>query len=158
MRHLLAKALAVGLLSLAIAGCSGDDDENDGGGLSKEDYIAQADAICQDAEAREMEAGLPPPGGPIDSPRLQKEIVAIARDTLADLEALEPPEGDEEDVAKIVSAVERVADTREKQFKAARAGDSGAETEAESDFFTASQDLGASAGAYGLTSCSGLGF
>ena len=158
MRHVLAMALVLSLFSVAFAGCGGDDDDGNGGGLSKDDYITQADEICQEADQREAEAGVPPPGAEINDPAVQRAIVASLRDALAELEALEVPEGDEEEVGEITSALERALAAREDQFAAKRAKDGPAETEAEEAFVRASEDLGVSAGAYGLSYCQALGF
>lgn len=156
MRHLLTTVLVVGLASIATSACGGDDD--DGGGLSKEDYIAQADAICEEANKSETDSGVPPAGVPIDDPEVQQTLVTILRDTVADLRALKAPEGEEADAAKVISHLEAARAAREDQFAASRAKDSDAESKAENEFFTASQDLGASAGAFGLTHCQALGF
>jgi hypothetical protein len=144
------------LVAAGYNGCGGDDG---GGGVSKEDYTAEADAICQKANQRETKSGAPGPDAGVEiKPRAQRAIVAGVRDTLADLRELEAPEGDEDKVAEIVSSLERVHATREEQFAAARANDSAAETKAERAFITASQDLGAIAGSYGMAYCQSLGF
>jgi pyruvate/2-oxoglutarate dehydrogenase complex dihydrolipoamide acyltransferase (E2) component len=85
-------------------------------------------------------------------------MVKILRETLADLRELEAPEGDEDTVAKIIASLEDAGAAREDQFAAARANDGPAESKAKSTFITASQDLGASAGAFGMTHCQSLGF
>ena len=178
MRRFLVTALLLGLLSVAVSAC-GDDDEDDGGGssatttstttgtstsggsgggLSKEEYIAEADALCKAADRRETEAGAP--GATLDAikPSVLEDMVANLTETVADLRQLEAPEGDEDAVAKIVSDLERVLSARADQLAATRANDSRAEDEAQNEFVTASTDLGASAGAYGLTHCQTLGF
>ena len=154
MRRLLVTALLLGLASLAISACGGDDDE--GGGLSKDEYITQVDAICEEADQRETDAGAPGATGEIKTNVLE-EVVAIDGEALADIQELEAPE-DDEDAAKVVSDVEAVVSTREDQLEAVRAKNPGAESDAENAFFAASSDLGASAGAYGLTHCQALGF
>jgi hypothetical protein len=155
MRHPVIGTMLV--VAAGFAGCGGDDDDS-GGTLSKEAYIAKADAICEEANQRETKSGVPAGGLEIDDPRVQRSMVAGLRDTLADLRELEAPEGDEARVAKITSSLEQVLTARNNQFRAARASDGPAQAEAERDFFTASQDLGAIAGSYGLTHCQALGF
>ena len=57
-RHLSAATLAA--LALATAGCGGGDGNKDqGGALSKKDYIAQADKICQESNDRILEVKAP---------------------------------------------------------------------------------------------------
>ena len=126
--------------------------------------IAKANAICEEANRSETNSGLT--AGPaiedqrdqLARPRLQRRVVTILRETLADLRELEAPEGDEARAAKITSSLEHVLTAREDQFAAARANDGSAETKAENAFFTASTNLSASAGSYGLSHCQGLGF
>ena len=156
MRPPLITLLLLGLLSLAVPACGGDDDD-DGGGLSKEEYITQADAICKEADQRESEAGAPGATGEIKT-RVLEDVVAIDGEALAELRQLEAPEEDADEVAQIVSDLEAVHSTREDQLAAVQSNDTQAESDAENAFFTASTDLGASAGAYGLTSCQALGF
>jgi hypothetical protein len=76
VRGLLAVALFAGLIA---AGCGDDDDdESASSGLTKEEWIAQTDEIC---------AG----GGTIEQ-------------QVADVRALEVPEGDEDEIAAILAA------------------------------------------------------
>ena len=154
MRHPVIGALLV--IAAGFTGCGGDG--NDDGRLSREAYLTKADTICKEANQRETESGVPAGGQEIDDPRVQRSMVAGLRATLADLREFEVPEGDEAKVAKIVSSLEGVLKARRDQFRAARAGDGPAQTEAESAFVRASQDLGGSAGSYGLTHCQALGF
>jgi hypothetical protein len=73
MRRLL---VCLALVAAGYTGCGGDD------GVSDEDYVARADAICEKANQREIESGLPAPGVAIDKPRAQRAIVTGLRDTL----------------------------------------------------------------------------
>jgi hypothetical protein len=155
MRYRVIATLLV--VAAGFAGCGGNDDD-DGGDVSREAYIAKADAICERANQRETESGVPAGGQEIEDPRVQRIVVTGLRDTLADLREHEAPKGDEARVAKVISSLERVLTARDNQFKAARAGDGPAQTAAERAFFTASQDLGAVAGPYGLARCQALGF
>lgn len=151
MRHLLVTVLVFGLL--AFAACGGDDS----GGLSKKDYIAQADAICKKANQSETDAGAAGATGEIEK-RVLEAVVAIDRDAVAKVRTLEVPQEDADKVKKIVSDLAAVHATRRDQLAAVRSGDGRAESKAQNAFFTASSDLGASAGAYGLTWCQALGY
>lgn len=161
MRHLSAMVLlfALLLLSVAIAGCGGDDD--DGSGLSKEDYIARADAVCTDANEKEIALGTPAAGDrehpKYKEPRFQRKFLAIGRETLADLRKLEPPEGDEDEVAKIISSLERLYAALADRFAALRADDGPAATAAISAYDLAYTDVGSAAGGYGIVACQGVG-
>jgi hypothetical protein len=80
IRWLLAGVLAVGLIA---AGC-GDDDNGDAGessGITKAEWIAQVNEICGSGKNIEQQ--------------------------VADVEALQVPEGDEEEVDAILSAADQ---------------------------------------------------
>jgi ABC-type glycerol-3-phosphate transport system substrate-binding protein len=81
-RLALAALLALGLLA---AGCGGDDDEETAAEetVTQEDFAAQATAICAQTNEELSQAS------PQEAPPLIEE-------GLADLEALEPPPGEEE--------------------------------------------------------------
>jgi hypothetical protein len=97
--------LLLPVVVLVGTGCGGDDSP------SKDEYIAQADSICRDAdEALDKEIqeafGTNPP--------TQQQIVAFSEsnaipnleDQLADLRALTPPESEEETLARIYDTLE----------------------------------------------------
>ena len=86
MRALL---LCVGAALLVLAGCSGGDDEG-ADRLSKDEYVRQADAICEDYERRLDELG--DPQSIRDLGRLAGEARPIAQEGVAKLKELKPPE------------------------------------------------------------------
>jgi|SRR5918994_1723127 hypothetical protein len=124
MKHktvwLLAGVLATGLIA---AGCGGDDNGDDGGNggnggtagsaangeeaaaaPSKEEYLAEGDRICTEANNQLEQAfeGAPAttePGAREDF--VNDEMVPIYRDMFRQLEGLTPPDGDEDTVAEI---------------------------------------------------------
>jgi hypothetical protein len=123
---LLALTLAAGLIA---AGCGDDDDDTTaatttsttttagatGEPLSKDEFIAQADAACKagdkkiDAAADEVFSNGNPSQADQEAfvtddviPNIQEEVDGIA--------ALTPPEGDEEEVAAIVDAAQSAID------------------------------------------------
>ncbi len=79
-------ALAVVAIALLAAGC-GDDR------LTKEEYIAQADAICK--EGNEKMLALAVPTGLEEVAELAGQAIEIQEQAVADLRALKPPEADE---------------------------------------------------------------
>ncbi len=113
-------AAAVAALALAgvAAGCGGG-----GGGdrLSKEEYIAQADAICKQAN-EEIDA--------LGEPATLEEIVTLAasaieiqEESLAELRALKPPEEDEATLNEAYDLVEQQVEVGKQVKAAAEAGD-----------------------------------
>ena len=86
-RHATAATLAA--LALAAAGCGGGDDNSDSGGtLSKKDYIAQADKICQESNDKILDVKAPTSAAEVVS-YVQKALPEIDA-ALDKLKALEP--------------------------------------------------------------------
>jgi hypothetical protein len=119
-------ALVCAAFALVIAGCGGGDDSSStttsstttaagatgatGAPLTKEAFIAQADAICQtsndavDAQAQQVFGGQQP----TDAQLLQfvkDTLIPSVEEEISGIEALTPPEGDEEEVQAILDAV-----------------------------------------------------
>lgn len=105
-KYLAAPLIAV---ALAFAGCGGGDDE----GLSKAEYVKQADAICQKASDqldKDSQAAVQALG--TDSPT-DEQLAKIATDVaipnlekqLSDLKALAAPKDDESTVDALYSDV-----------------------------------------------------
>lgn len=84
--HLL---LLSGLAALALAGCGGGGDSA-GGKLTKAEFVAQANAICKDYDARIDALG--DPGSIEDLVGLAGKATPIAEDSVAKLRALKAPE------------------------------------------------------------------
>ena len=149
-------ATLLALLALAAAaGCGGEDE-----GLSKEDYIAEADAIC--AEANKKEAALEPgglgwvPGPKFGDPDFMSEFNEPARAALRRLRALEPPEEEAARATDVNAAIKRQIDAFDEQIAALRAGDRTGEPEIVKKYELAYSDLAVAAGGLGLTECQGL--
>ena len=78
-----------GLAALALAGCGGGGDSA-GGTLTKAEFVAQANAICKDYDARIDALG--DPGSIEDLVGLAEKAKPIAEDGVARLRALKAPE------------------------------------------------------------------
>jgi hypothetical protein len=91
-------------LVTGLAAC-GDDDE----GPSKAEYIEKADAVCAAADPKLDEIWRK--GGPEPSPKqaqaVLQELAPEERKLLAELRALEKPEGDQDEIDRIWAARER---------------------------------------------------
>jgi hypothetical protein len=104
---LLALALATGLIAV---GCDGDDDNETEEALSKDQWITQADQICERDNQELAQAGA--------NIQNQKDAEQFVSDTLVpklneeieDLRALPAPEGDEDQINAILDAAQRGAD------------------------------------------------
>ncbi|MDP9069167.1 MAG: hypothetical protein M3N53_12595 [Actinomycetota bacterium] len=91
MRIVLVALLAV------LTACSDD-------GLSKEEFIAQADAICEAADEKTRE--LEPPKSPDALTEFVVEAQEITAQLLSDLRELQPPEEDRAVIDTMLSKIE----------------------------------------------------
>jgi hypothetical protein len=78
-------------------------------GVTKPQYVAEGDAICADAQ-RELDRaaariGSAPSAAEVE-PVVEKTVVPVVRERIERLRALEPPPGDEAEVAAIYDAAE----------------------------------------------------
>lgn len=96
------------LAALAFASCGGD-------ALSKEEFIEQADEICEDIDSQIQELG--EPQNPEEFEALIEEGTEITNDGLERLRDLEPPAEDRDRINrmldKIEEAVEQLPEIRE---------------------------------------------
>lgn len=106
-------ALVAGLL--LGAACSG-------GGLSKEEFIEQADAFCKEADEKTQE--LEPPRTPAELDDFVEQARSISIELLDDLRGLEPPEEDQETIDRMLTRIEEAVDYLPQIQEAARQRDS----------------------------------
>ena len=143
MTHLRAKTIAVSLVAgLSLAACG-----DDGGGesLSKEDFIAQADAICADhgtqLDAIFEEAFAEVDETDMDDPQAAAQqyagVVAdsepVMRDQVEALRALEPPEADADELNSQLDALDAAVTEFVDLTEDGAAGDEAALAAIESD-------------------------
>lgn len=109
-------ALLVLAAAALAAGCGGDDGPAP---LSKEEFISQADAICQESDA---EVAMAAEEAGLNQKSSEQEINAFITDTVPpnvqqqadEIDALGKPEGDEEEITAIVEGLNSaVAETEE---------------------------------------------
>jgi len=153
----LAVASLATIAVLAVAGCGGNDDDE---GPSKQEFIAQADAICQEADKEQAAVAGRGKGGlygtNFSDVAFLSRYNAVTRDALERLRALDAPEEDQEAVDDVLSAVKGIFAAVDKRIAAIRARDLPRQSEAQQDFERSHGDVNASAGALGLTRCQGL--
>ena len=141
----------VAIAVLSVGGCGGDDDDE---GPSSQEFIAQADAICQEADKKQTKGIYGPNFS--DAAFLSRHN-AGTRDALERLRALDVPEEDREAVNDVLSAIEGSVAAVDKRIAALRARDLPRQSEAERALERSYGDIAASAGALGLSRCQGLG-
>lgn len=82
---------------LVLTSCGGD-------GLTKEEYIEQADQICAEADAKSRE--LQPPKTPAELESFVDKAEKVTGELLADLRELEPPEEGKETIDRMLAKIE----------------------------------------------------
>lgn len=114
MRGALVPLLALVL----VAGCGGG-----GGGdrLTREQFVAQADAICKRQVARIK--AVPQPKTLEELEEYADKVLPLAREEIDQLRELEPPEADEEKVDRMLDEVEATVSAVERIGAAAKSGD-----------------------------------
>jgi hypothetical protein len=101
-------ALLLAAAAVALGGC-GDDDEEEA--LSKDEYLAQGNEICERFTGEIDQIGaetLPEQGKPSarQLSRFAAEIVPVIENAMTELQQLPPPEGDEEQLDAFFAAVD----------------------------------------------------
>ena len=156
------------VLALVVAGCGGDD------ALPKDEYIAQANAICENTFA-DLEASFAESAADLPADFTPEELadvllggfldqyIAAIEEQLVELRALAAPEGDEILLASFYDEVEAVLGAINQLAEAAAAGDPAAieQLTARQDpghgglpaVSAAFDDVDARAIEYGLTVC-----
>ena len=114
-------ASVVALASVAGTGCGGSDDEP--GALSKSSFATKANELCSKAKAdREVQLQkLPPsPSGATDAQTLQN-VSKTDRDLIRRVDALVPPESEQDQVDQMLDAWRKRADLADQYAGAVRA-------------------------------------
>jgi hypothetical protein len=101
---MLAGVLAIGLIA---SGCGSDDDSTDGEALTKEEFIAQADAICQqgndDLDAASARLSTKTTDAQFEA-FVNDEIVPNVQGQLDQIGELVPPEADQEQIDALLDS------------------------------------------------------
>lgn len=120
-----------------------------GGGLSKEDFIAQADEIC--AQAEEKARDLAQPTDPAEVETYASSLEEITTDYIADLRELTPPEEDAQLISDLIEDIEQAG---LKIVEATRTqAASGSPAEAYSEALYLGEDASERANDYGFEEC-----
>ena len=136
---------AAALAALALTACGGDER------LSKPEYLRRADAICAKYERRL--AALPEPRTLRDVPAFIERGVPLAKEELAELDELRPPEGDEAEVDRLLAQVRETTAELERLGEAAAARDRAGARAAAERLEEASDRAAKLARRYGLDEC-----
>jgi hypothetical protein len=143
--------VAAMVIALVVAGCGGGDSSTTAGSISKEEFIAKANAICKKGTARLQKAIFAALKNPRNLTKVSEaEQIKIVTTAMVpnisreakELRALGVPEGDEEKVDAMISALEEGVETAEQDPQAV--------TKSSDVVFGISSRI---AGEYGLTAC-----
>ena len=148
--------LFVVLGGTSLAACGDDDDE----GPSTQEFIAQADAICQEADKKQaaVRGSGSRPGiyANFSNRAFLSRYNAVTRDALKRLRGLDAPVEDRKGFDGLVFAVKGSVAAVDKQVAALRARDLPRQSEAVRELERSYGDIAVSAGAVGLSQCQGL--
>jgi hypothetical protein len=109
-------ALAIAIAAFAVAGCGDDGDETETSSaepLSKEEFIAQADEICESGDAEIEQQALDLGTGVDPDTLVTTVIVPRTRDQVEQIRTLVPPEGDEDEINEFLDTFDRGLDELE---------------------------------------------
>ena len=133
------------LFLLPLAGC--------GGGLSKQELVAEGDAICK--RVNEQIAKEPQPKTADDVQALAKKTVELSDPAIDDMEALEPPDELEKDFDAFVASLKKQRDLTDQIGDAAGAGDVPKIQKLGSEAGEAQQEYRRLSGKIGFKECGG---
>jgi hypothetical protein len=149
-RGTIALIAAMAAVALLVAGCGGGDDAS-GSSISKEEFIAKADAVCREGTERMQKAifkllkdqrNITKVSKAEQEKIVRTAIVPSVEREVEELRALDVPDGDEERVDAMISALEEGIETAER--------DPGAVTNSTDVIFGIASRIG---GEYGLEAC-----
>jgi protein-tyrosine-phosphatase len=117
--------IAVAAVCVLAAACGSDDNGSgataESQRLTKEEYIAQADAICQEADAK-IDA-VPEPQSTEELAEYGEQVVEVGQEQLDRLRALRPPQADETTINEAYDLIEQQLAIANDLVDAAREGE-----------------------------------
>jgi hypothetical protein len=139
----------VALAATVLAACGGGDGER----LAESEWIAEADAIC--AEAQDEIDSLPEPTNAAELTEQARQAVAIAERQLARLRDLRPPETAEDDYEAMLDLTQREIELTNEIAEAASAGDQARTEDLIAEAQRVDEEADALAAEYGFQECGG---
>ncbi len=113
MKRELAGVAVVALL----AACGG------GGGMTKADYVQQANRVCHDAAASVAALKLPDTNDVTTIPKAAKAVVAAQRKALDRLRAIQPPKANRPEINTWIALIDQTIDQAEVSAQSQEDGD-----------------------------------
>jgi hypothetical protein len=148
----------VAIAAFSVEACGGDDDK----GPSQEEFIAQADRICQAADGKQAaltgtkgDKGIYGPN--FSDAAFLSRYNAVTRNAQKQLGVLDVSDADRKGFDDFLKALGASIAAVDKQIAALRARDLPGQSQANRDFQASYGNIASSAGAVGLTRCQALG-
>ncbi len=113
MKRILVGA-AAGMLLVACGG---------GGGMSKADYVKQANAVCRDAAKQVAALRIPARADIASMPKAAANVVAVQRKAVDRLRAIRPPKHDRAEIAEWIALVDQTIDQADVSARAQKDDD-----------------------------------
>src|SRR3954447_19630031 len=111
-------AVLVGVLVIARCGGGGGGDK----ALSRQEFVAKADAICKDANRQEASLSRGAAPYDVEDPGTIARLSANARKALARLKALKPRDEDRQAVAAVLTPIGRMIAAADARIASLKAG------------------------------------
>jgi hypothetical protein len=121
--RIVASMVVLVLLAAACSSNSGSGNGSSGSRLTKAQYIAQADKICQTANQKTTALGTPSSTDPQVLAKFLTKSGQIISDAVGQLKALQPPAADEKKINLLVSGLQKSASYFPALIKAVKAND-----------------------------------
>jgi hypothetical protein len=143
------------LVAAAITGCGpfGDDGGEDGA-TGEEDFVARGDEICRDAQERVAEAQRDLPTSRQESVRFAESLIDIFVQEVGELQALDPPEDEQEAFDRYLDAREEAIGLLREGLEAAEENDPQAYADAQAEVAAGQVERAELAQQAGLRECS----
>ncbi|MGZ4688326.1 MAG: hypothetical protein ACXVKA_02050 [Acidimicrobiia bacterium] len=141
------RALVGAAMLLLSSACGGSS------GMTKADYVKQANAICRDA-AKQVAALEAPSSADVASlPKAAASVVQVQRRTLDRLRAIHPPKAGREQITEWIALVDQTIDQAEVSARSQRDGDLQRAVTANVNGAALDRRADQLAKSYGLTMC-----
>ena len=135
--------MVAALAATSLAACSDDS--------SREDFVAAADEACREADEDIRDIGAPRfEEGILDYVEKAQEISA---DLVADLRELDPPEGDRQQIDRMIDLLERATGLLEPLAQATLDRDAAKIGELQQEVREVTEEIGEIAASYGFEVC-----
>jgi protein-tyrosine-phosphatase len=150
---------AIVVLVLALGGCNGDEPGSPGNGdetsgpLTKEEFIARADEICEETEHRIQ--ALEPPSTTNELDDYADEIGEISDEGIGELRALKPPPEDADLIRRLIANIEKSVELLPEYAQAAQSQDASRFRQMEAQLQEIADESVLLAREYGFKQCGG---